>query len=46
MADEPELSRGASGEWVRYLQQLLERFRSSRVERGFTLYRNGNWERN
>lgn len=26
MADEPELSRGASGEWVQYLQQLLERW--------------------
>jgi peptidoglycan hydrolase-like protein with peptidoglycan-binding domain len=25
MADEPELSRGATGEWVQYLQQLLER---------------------
>jgi peptidoglycan hydrolase-like protein with peptidoglycan-binding domain len=26
MADEPELSRGANGEWVQYLQQLLERW--------------------
>ena len=26
MADEPELSRGASGEWVQYLQQLLARW--------------------
>lgn len=26
MADEPELSRGASGEWVKYLQQLLARW--------------------